>query len=449
MLPLGVAAAELPTPVHEFTLDNGLRVVVRPDNRAPVVVSQVWYRVGSSYEHNGITGISHMLEHMMFKGTESIGPGELSRIVAAEGGEDNAFTSRDYTAYYQNLASDRLEVSFRLEADRMANLALSAREFQPEREVVVEERKLRTEDRPESLTYEAFMAAAFKTSPYQYPVIGWMADIESYELADLQAWYERWYSPGNATLVVVGDVDPEAVHALAKKHFGPLPAREVHPPKPRPEVVQRGERRITVKVPAKLPNLVFGYKVPSLLTSSESWEPYALQVLAALLDADDSSRLARNLVRGQEIATSAEADYSPYARLTTLLVLSGTPAPGATVEQLEQGLLAEVERLKTELVGERELTKIKNQVVANDVFQRDSVSAQAIRLGVLETLGLGWRVGEEYVQRIRAVTPEQVQAVARKYLHEDSRTVAILEPQPLPAETPPRTAALEGSRHAP
>ncbi|MCU0936526.1 MAG: insulinase family protein, partial [Gammaproteobacteria bacterium] len=190
--------------VHEYVLDNGLRVLVKPDRRAPVVVSQVWYRVGSSYEHDGITGLSHMLEHMMFKGTETLGPGEFSRLIAAEGGRENAFTGQDYTGYFQHLAADRLEISFRLEADRMARLLLREEDFVKERAVVSEERRLRTEDQPESLTYEAFQAAAFQTSPYRHPVIGWMADIEGYTLQDLKDWYRRWYGPNNATLVVVG-----------------------------------------------------------------------------------------------------------------------------------------------------------------------------------------------------------------------------------------------------
>ncbi len=415
--------------VNEYMLDNGLKLLVKEDSRAPVVVSQVWYKVGSSYEHNGITGISHMLEHMMFKGTEKLAPGEFSRIVASEGGRENAFTGRDYTAYFQQLAADRLEVSFKLESDRMANLVLLQEELDKEREVVAEERRLRTEDKPKSLAYETFMAAAFQTSPYQHPIVGWMADIENYELEDLQSWYRRWYAPNNATVVVVGDVDATEVLGLARNYFGPIPAATTRPPKRRPEVEQRGPRRITVMAQVKVPYLLMGFKVPSMSTAAQDWEPYALAVLAAVLDGDDSSRFSRDLVRGEQIASRVGADYSPHSRYSTLMLLDGTPAIGKSVAEIEKALRAQVERLKTTLVDDRELARIKTQVVAADVYQRDSVFFQAMRLGILETVGLGWQTADEYVSRIKAVTAEQVQDVARRYLTEERLTVALLEPE--------------------
>ncbi len=441
---LPIAAAHAATDVREFMLDNGLKVLVKEDHRAPVVVSQVWYKVGSSYEHNGITGISHMLEHMMFKGTAKHPPGEFSRIVAAEGGKENAFTGRDYTGYYQQLAADRLEVSFELEADRMKNLVLLEEELLKEREVVAEERRLRTEDKPKALAYETFMAAAFQTSPYQHPIVGWMADINSYELQDLQDWYHRWYAPNNATLVVAGDVDAEKVRALAEEHFGSIPAVQSRAPKRRPEVEQRGLRRLSVRAPVKIPYVLMGYKTPSLSTAEQDWEPYALAVLAAVLDGDDSSRLARHLVRGQQVASQAGADYSPQSRYGTLLYLDGTPAVGRNIQEVERALRDQVERLRTARVEPRELERIKTQVVAADVYQRDSVFYQAMRLGMFETVGLGWRTGEEYVSRIQAVTAEQVQQVAREYLRDEYLTVAVLEPEL--AETD--LQAMNGGSHA-
>jgi zinc protease len=439
------APARAATGVHEFTLGNGLKVLVKPDRRAPVVVSQIWYRVGSSYESGGITGISHMLEHMMFKGTESYGPGEFSRIVAAEGGRENAFTGQDYTAYFQSLASDRLEVSFKLESDRMANLRLREEDFVKEREVVSEERRLRTEDQPESLTYETFQATAYQTSPYRYPVIGWMADIESYSLEDLTSWYRRWYAPNNATLVVVGDVEPEAVRALAERYFGPIPRADVRPPKPRPEVEQTGPRRAVVKAPAKLPYVILGYKAPTVAEAAEPWEPYAIDVLAAILGGDESARIQRRLVRGEEVASAVGVSYDAFDRMTTLFTIAANPADGRDVGELEAKLLEEVRRVREEPIEASELAKVKTQVVAADVYQLDSVFAQAMRLGRLETTGVGWRVGEEYVSRVRAVTPEQVSAVARKYLTEDRLTVARLDPLPLDSAVAHRPA--EGGRH--
>ena len=417
--------------VTELTLDNGLKVLVKEDHRAPVAVSQLWYKVGSSYEYGGITGISHMLEHMMFKGTERYGPGEFSRLLAEAGASDNAFTGRDYTSYFQRLGIDKLELAFRLEADRMRGLLLDSGEFAKERNVVAEERRLRTEDQPNSRVFEELMAAAFRVSPYQHPVIGWMTDIQSYTVEDLAAWYRRWYSPANAVLVVVGDVEPDAVRALAEKHFGPIEATPVAPPKPREEPPQHGIRRLEVAIPARLPLLVMGYKTPNLAGAAEPWEPYALTVLSAVLDGGPSARLQRELVRGAELAASASAGYDLYDRLPGLFTLSAVPSDGTPVAELEDALRDQLTRLKEEPVSATELERIKTQVVAEDVFQRDSVFYQALRLGMLEAIGLDWRLDERFVESIRAVTPEQVMAVARRYLVEDGLTVARLNPQPM------------------
>ena len=434
---LGVAPAQAAGSVAEYTLANGMKVLVRPDRRAPVVVSEVWYRVGTSYEHGGITGISHALEHMMFKGTKRHPAGEFSRIIAGLGGRENAFTSRDYTAYFQLLPAAQLETAFRLEADRMRNLTLPADEFAREIAVVREERRLRTEDNPNGLTWEHFNATAWLNSPNGNPVIGWMSDLEHMTVDDLRAWYRTWYAPNNATLVVVGDVDPDAVFRLAKRHFGGVAKSDLPSPKPRIETPQRGERRITVKAPAETPWLVMGYKVPSLMTAAEAWEPYALSVLAAVLDGGASARLTARLVRGQEIAASAGASYSALGRLETLFTFDAVPAPGRGLAAVEAALVAEIERIKDEPVEAAELERVKAQVVASEVYQRDSQYYQAMLLGMAESVGIGWRELETYVERIRAVTPEQVQAVARKYLVTDRRTVAVLDPQPIDPNRPP------------
>ncbi len=418
---------------HEYRLANGLKLIVREDHRAPVVVSQIWYKVGSSYEPEGTTGISHALEHMMFKGTKKYGPGMFSRIIAENGGSENAFTSRDYTAYFQMLEKSRLPIAFKLEADRMQNLALKAKEYAKEIRVVKEERRMRTEDKPTALTGEHFMAAAFMESPYGQPVIGWDDDLNHLTVKDLRAWYHRWYAPNNATLVVAGDVRPRAIYRLAKKYFGPIPARRIVPVKPRIEPVQRGERRIVVKAPAKLPYLVMGYKTPNLKAEPKSWEPYALDVLAGVLDGGDSARLSRELVRGSAVATSAGAGYSLYARLPGLFELDAIPAQGHTVKEVENALLDQVRKLQQKPVSAAELERVKAQVVADKVYQRDSVFYQAMQIGMLESVGLDWRLADEYADKIRAVTPAQVQAVARKYLIDDHLTVAVLEPQPLKA----------------
>ncbi|MEE4379848.1 MAG: pitrilysin family protein [Candidatus Competibacteraceae bacterium] len=428
---------------HEFMLDNGLKILVREDHRAPVVVSQIWYKVGSSYEPSGITGISHVLEHMMFKGTENLEPGEFSRLIAANGGTENAFTSRDYTAYFQKLGKDRLEISFRLEADRMRRLVLDESELTRELRVVTEERRLRTDDSPQGLTYEQFNAGAFVTSPYRNPIIGWMTDITSLKVSDLQNWYRRWYAPNNAILVVVGDVDPQQVLALAKTYFGPLSPSTLQTVKYTPEIPQRGERRIVVKAPAQLPFLLMGYKTPTLVTAEQPWEPYALEVLAAVLDGGDSARLSRTLVRGSQVAASAGADYNLVARLENLFTLSATPTPGHSIQELEQGLRNQINLLREELVNENELARVIAQVIATDVYQQDSMFYQGMRMGILETTGLGWQALDDYIERIKAVSPEQIRDVARKYLTDDRLTVALLDPLPLNGK-PPGPAALSG-----
>ena len=422
--------------VHEFRLDNGLKILVKEDHRAPVVVAQIWYKVGSSYEHLGITGISHVLEHMMFKGTAKHPAGEFSRIIAENGGRENAFTGQDYTAYFQQLEKSRLPVSFELEADRMRNLTLPPEEFKKEVAVVMEERRMRTEDKPTALTYEQFNAAAFVSSPYHNPVIGWMADLKSLTVADLRDWYARWYAPDNATLVVVGDVDPQAVLELARRYYGPLQPSNVAPPKPRTEIEQKGPRRITVRAPARLPYLVMGWQAPVLNTVEDEWEAYALEVLAGVLAGGDSARLPKELVRGSQIAADADAGYDLYARQQSLFLLDGTPAEGHSVAELRKALLDQIERLKREPVSAAELERIKAQVVAGKIYEQDSVFYQAMQLGMLETVGLGWRKLDEYPERIRAVTPQHVQAVARKYLIADHLTEAVLEPLPLGQTAP-------------
>ncbi len=430
LLPMGAPAFGA-TPVQVFTLDNGLKILVREDHRAPVVVSQVWYKVGSSYEPSGLTGISHLLEHLMFKGTPTVPAGEFSRLIAANGGDENAFTSHDYTAYFQTLEKERLELSFRLEADRMRHLLLKPEDVAKEAQVVAEERRLRTEDQPEALTGEQFQATAYLTSPYRQPVIGWMQDIQAISPGDLQRWYQQWYAPNNATLVVVGDVEAAQVRDLASKHFGPLPPSTLTPPRSVAELPQQGERRIVVKTPAEVPAVMLGYKVPTLKTASTDWEPYALAVLDGVLNGGNSSRISRNLIRGTLVAAAASTDYNPTARLDDLFTLSGNPAPGRSSAELEKALRAEVAALRETQVSPEELARVIAQVVASDVYEQDSLFYQGMRLGILETVGLGWNRLDDYVQRIQAVTPEQVRTVARQYLTDDRLTVAILEPLPL------------------
>lgn len=417
--------------VVEHQLENGMKVIVKQDRRAPIAVSQVWYKVGSSYEHGGITGVSHVLEHMMFKGTKQYPPGEFSRIIAANGGDENAFTGRDYTAYFQTMSSDRLDVSFKLEADRMRNLLLLPEEFKKEVEVVKEERRMRTEDKPQSLTYEQFLAGAYEASPYRIPVIGWMADLDALQVEDLQVWYRKWYVPNNATLVVVGDVEPDQVIQLAQRYFGPLKPEQVAQPKPRTEPGQRGGKRFTVKTPARQPYLILGYKTPVIGKAEQAWEPYALEMLAYVLDGGSSARLSNNLIRGSKLAVAADSSYSAFSRLPGMLVIDAVPTPGTTTDTVEAALLKEIDRFKQELVKEEEMERVRNQIIAAKVYEKDSVFYQAMLIGQMETVGLNWRLADEYVTHLKAVTAEQIKQVAEKYLVVDNLSVAVLEPLPM------------------
>ena len=444
-LPLLPAVAQAAAEPREFVLDNGLKVIVKPDARAPVIVSQVWYKVGSSYEEGGTTGISHVLEHMMFKGTAKHPDGEFARLIADRGGSQNAFTGRDYTAYYEQLHKRHLELAFELEADRMRNLLLKPEDFEKELKVVMEERRLRTDDDSQALTFERFNAVAFLNNPYRHPVIGWMGDLKNLTVSDLRQWYDTWYAPNNATVVVVGDVDPEQVLKLAKQYFGPLPPSELPTLKGRQEPDHEGSRSVVVRAPAEVPYLVTGYQVPALRTAESDWEPYALTVLAAILDGGDSARLSRELVRGAQLAASAGASYNAFSRLGDLFLLDATPNDGRTVAEVDQALQEQVKRLQDAAVTPQELERVKAQVYADKVFELDSLFAQAMQIGLLETVGLDWRLWDTFAERVRQVTPEQVQDVARRYLVDERRIRAELVPLPLAAGEADRVA-MRGSQ---
>lgn len=425
----------------EYKLDNGLRLIVQEDHRSPVVVSQVWYKAGSIDEVNGKTGVAHVLEHMMFKGTKSIGPGQFSRMVAAAGGRENAFTSTDYTCYFQQLEKSQLPLSFKLEADRMSNLNITKEEFDKEIKVVMEERRWRTDDKPQSRVNEAFQATAFEASPYRRPVVGWMNDLEHMTYQEAQHWYNSWYAPNNAVVVVVGDVKADDVYALAKQYFGGLKTRALPERKPQIEPTQEGSKAITVKAPAKLPFVQMGFKVPTLQNPEKDWEPYALEILAGVLDGNASARLNQNLVRNQQVAMDVGAGYDLTARGTTgLFELTATPAQGKSAADVQQALLQQVDNIKTAGVSNDELDRVKAQVIAADVYKRDSMFYQAMQIGQLETIGIPWKFLQQYPQKLKQVTPEQVQAVAKKYLVSDHMTVATLDPQPIDPNYKPRPA---------
>lgn len=429
-MPLAAFAAE-PQATHEFQLNNGLKVVVREDHRAPVVVSQLWYKVGSSYETPGQTGLSHALEHMMFKGSRKLGPGEASRILRDLGAEENAFTSDDYTAYYQVMSRDRLAVAFELEADRLANLKLPADEFTREIEVIKEERRLRTDDSPSALAYERFKAMAYPASGYHTPTIGWRADLDRMHIDELRAWYHAWYAPNNATLVVVGDVTLDEVKGLAEQYFGAIPQRVVPPAKAPRELAEPGERRLTLQVKTQLPSLLMAFNVPGLATASNVRDVHALRLIAALLDGGYSARLATRLERGEELVAGAGASYEAFKRGDSLFLLSATPnvQKGKTLEQVEAGLWRELEELKQNPPSAEEVARVRAQVIAGLVYERDSITSQANTIGSLETVGLSWQLMDQDLAALESVTPQDIQQAARTYFTRSRLAAAYILPE--------------------
>ena len=444
--PVTAAAAQ----VSQFKLDNGLTVVVKPDRRAPTAVHMLWVRVGSMDEVDGASGVAHVLEHMMFKGTDKLQPGEFSRRVAALGGRENAFTSMDYTGYYQQVPANRLGDVMALEANRFAHSRYSDEEFAKELEVVKEERRSRTEDNPRALMFEQLRATTFIASPYRRPVIGWMGDLESLTAQDARDFFQRWYTPANAAVVVVGDVDPQQVLALAEQHYGGIQTHAVPARKPRPEPEQRGLRRIEVKAPAEQALVALAFRVPqmtSLQPSPDNDDALALTVLSAVLDGYSGARLDRALTQGPDrVADSASAGNGLLGRGPQTFSLVGVPAAGKTAAQVEAALREQVARIAKEGVSEAELNRVKTQWVASEVYKRDSVMGQAQELGHYWIQGLPLDADAQLIERLRGVTAAQVQAVAQKYFGDDQLTVATLLPQPRDPNARPRVAPLD-ARH--
>ena len=439
LLALTAPLAALANP-FEHQLANGLRIIVKEDHRAPTAAHMVWYRAGSVDETNGTTGIAHVLEHMMFKGTPSAGPGEFNRRVAAAGGRDNAFTSRDYTAYFQQIPKQKLEEMMQLEADRMRHLNLDAKEFAQEIKVVMEERRLRTDDQPQAMLFEQMSGVAFQSHPYRVPIIGWMNDLENMTVQDARDWYERWYVPNNAYVVIVGDVDHLQVFKLAEKYYGQLKPRALPARKPQDEPVQTGIRRLTVKAPAELPVVLMSYKVPVIRDVEKDVDPYALEMLSAILDGHEAARFSKHLIREQRLAVAAGVGYDTTSRGPGMFYLQGSPSEGKTRAELEAGFRAELARIQQDGVADDELARAKAQLVAGQIYKLDSMFAQAMEIGQMEAVGFSHKLDRRMIEKLQAVTAEQVQAVARKYFRDDQLTVAELDPQPLPQAPRQRSA---------
>lgn len=455
------ALAQTSADVTQFTLANGLTVIVKPDHRSPTVAHMLWVRVGSMDEVDGTSGVAHALEHMMFKGTPTVKAGEFSRRVAALGGQENAFTGRDNTGFYQQIPAGKLAEVMRLESDRFAHNQWSDDEFKREIEVVKEERRMRTEESPRAQLYEQAAAVTFLASPYRRPVVGWMSDLDAMTPADVRSFYQRWYVPANAAVVVAGDVDLAMVKKLAKKYYGSLPARPVPVRKPRAEPEQKGLRSIDFKAPASQSYVSLTFKVPQLAaadlvpaaqatspTAAASREALALTVLAAVLDGYSGARLERALVQGQQagerVADSAGASSGLIGRGPQLFALDGVPAAGKTTQQVADALRQQVALIAQGGVSEAELRRVKTQWVASETYKLDSVFSQARELGSNWVQGLPLDANARLIAQLRTVTAAEVQAVAAKYFGDDQLTLATLLPQPMDPKRKPRAPASAG-----
>ena len=421
------ARAELPT--HEFQLDNGLDVLVREDHRAPVITVMVWFKAGSIDEAPYETGLAHVLEHMMFKGSKRLDAGEFSRTVARFGGSDNAFTSYDFTAYFQQYEASRLPLALELEAERLKSLKIDDESFRRELQVVMEERRQRTDDKPTALAWEKFQAVARPGTGYAHPIIGWRDQLAQLQPQQARDWYDRFYVPGNATLVIAGDVTAEQVRPLVEKFFADLPRGETPP---RPETTLNpppGERRMTLRLPVRVPALYMSYNVPSLTTADHQDDFYALTMLGGVLDGGTSARMESNLVRGQRLAAGLGAGYDGLQRGNGTFTITATPNPAVSLDQLEAAIKAEIEKIAEQPPSEAEMDRVRAGVLAEQIYQRDSVMGQAMELGTLSVLGLDWRLAGQFDDNLEAVTPEQVQQAARKWLVAERSAVAHVIPE--------------------
>lgn len=414
---------------HSYTLDNGLDVIVREDHRAPVVTVMVWYRVGSIDEPAGMTGISHMLEHMLFKHTKHLTPGEYTELVARYGGRTNAFTSYEYTGYYQEYEASRLPLALELEAERMANLVIHEDEFYREAKVVHEERRQRTDDNPNALAWEKFAAILRPGTGYAHPVIGWQRDIEGYEPSQAIHWYEQWYAPNNAVVVVAGDVNAEETQQLVQKYFGALKTKNL-PHRPAPQLAPpAGERRLNLQLAVQVPTLYMGWNVPSLATATDDEDFYALIMLAGVLDGGYSARIESNIVRGQRLAAGAGAGYQGVAREDGVFTIRATANPDVSLTLLEKKLIEEIELIATTPPSTTELERVRAQVLASKVFGQDSVFGQAMELGYYAMANIHWQEADKFADKLAQITPDMVSKVAQRWLIPERMAVAHVQPQ--------------------
>lgn len=417
---------ELARTTFETTLKNGLKVIIREDHRSPMVMTQIWYAVGSSDESGNLLGISHILEHMMFKGTQKVPNDEFTRLSRMYGGSINASTFTNYTNYYQLYPKTYFPLALELEADRMRNLLLRQHDFEPEVKVVMEERRLRTDDNPRSLAFERFKWIAYPTSHYRQPVIGHMKNLQNIQLKDVKKWYQDWYTPNNAVLIIVGDVDAENALRQVQKYFGDIPSRTTPPRNDVLEFDRVGYRHMELNLAVKVPNLYMAWNVRSLATAKNPQDAYALTIIKNVLDSGISSRLQDRLVRDKKVLTALSVSYDPYNRGDSLFSVSALPADGISLQEAEKAIQDEINILKTELIQPKEVERVTAKFVANLIYSQDDIVGQSKMIGNLEINGLSYRLIDQLPQHFETVTPQDIQRVANIYFVRDNLSTLYL-----------------------
>ncbi len=423
---------------HEYQLDNGLKIIVKEDHRAPVVMTQIWYNVGSTDEPLDKGGISHLLEHMMFKGTSKVSSDDYERLIAKFGGTNNAFTSYDYTGYYELFPANRLPLALELEADRMTNLLFDADQFAKEHQVVMEERRQRTDDNPLAKAYESFRLLALPNSPKGESVIGPMSELESITLAELKDWYRTWYAPNNATLVIVGDVEPTEVLAQVKRYFDQLKTSKLPA---RPAVTQqgfRGYKKVDSEQAVQVPVLLMGYNVPSLLTvgAGNEKQAYALSLAQDVLDGGLSARLESRLIREQGLLATVGTSYDLLDRGDGLFLIQATPREGVSLERAQQAIINEIAKVAVDPIAADEISRAKTNTVTGLIYAQDSMAGQARMIGSLQSIGLDDRLLASLPAKLDSVSVSDIQAASKKYLVTDNLTVMhVIPPTDLASDT--------------
>jgi len=421
---------------HEFTLDNGLKVIVQEDHRAPIVSSQLWYKVGASYEYPGQTGVSHALEHMLFKGSSKLCAGESSTLLASLGAIENASTTADATLYFQDIATHYLDVALEIMADQMATAHWSEAQWATEHGIIKNERSEVIDNDPESRQKERLLAQAFPSSSYANPVIGWQHDLDRLHSRQLQAWYRAWYAPNNAVLVIVGDVTVAQVKARVEHFFGAISPRELPVANTPLELETPGERSITLPPSALPPGLSMAFNVPALNTQTEPGTALALQLLSEWLAGSESALLQTRLKRDEPLLSQASSAYNPVSRGDTLLILNVTlnTQKNTPLEEVKARIWALLETVKTTPPSAHDLDRARNRLIAQQVFRRDSMPFQALYLAELEVAGLSWKQDPERLHRLKALTPEDIQRTAQQFLTRDRLTTRYTPNPELPNE---------------